>query len=184
MNRRLLYLVGPSGAGKDSLLQWLLQNPPPQTSLRLARRTVTRRPEAAGEQHESVDVARFESLRQARAFALHWQANGLHYGVRQAEFEPMAQGAWVMVSGSRAHLPQAQVQFPGLTAVYVTATVQTLHSRLLARGRESGAAVQARLQRAIELPAPPGSTVILNEGPLSTAGQRLLALMGLDQERR
>jgi ribose 1,5-bisphosphokinase len=184
MNRRLLYVVGPSGAGKDSLLQWLLENPPPQTRLRLARRTVTRRPDEAGEQHESVDFARFESLRQKRAFALHWQANGLHYGVRQAEFEPMAQGAWVMVSGSRAHLPQAQVQFPGLTSVYVTATAQTLQSRLLARGRESSEAVQARLQRATELPPPLGSTVVHNEGPLSNAGQRLLALMDLDEERR
>ena len=111
MSARLVYVMGPSGAGKDSLLGWLRQHLPPTSPLHWAQRTISRplqQSHARGtEQYESVCPATFAALRSEQAFALHWDANGLGYGVRHAQLAPLAQGRWVLVNGSRAHLPQA-----------------------------------------------------------------------------
>jgi ribose 1,5-bisphosphokinase PhnN len=62
MNRRLIYVVGPSGAGKDSVLSWLRQHTPLAAPVHWARRTIDRPkvnlPNA--EDHFSVDKATFE----------------------------------------------------------------------------------------------------------------------------
>ncbi|WP_332742245.1 phosphonate metabolism protein/1,5-bisphosphokinase (PRPP-forming) PhnN [Hydrogenophaga sp.] len=173
MNQRLVYVVGPSGAGKDSLLQWLVQHPPAHTRLHLARRTVTRPASAGGEDHEAVDAPAFAALLEANAFALHWSANGLQYGIRTQEFAALATGAWVLVSGSRAHLAQAQQRYPGLSAVHVHATAGVLRQRLRARQRESNAEVEARLHRALAFDAPADAFCLTNDADLESAGQRL-----------
>ncbi|MES2842343.1 MAG: phosphonate metabolism protein/1,5-bisphosphokinase (PRPP-forming) PhnN [Pseudomonadota bacterium] len=175
MNRRLVYVVGPSGAGKDSLLQWLVQHPPADTRLHLARRTVTRPATAGVDGDEAVNAATFASLLQANAFALHWSANGLQYGIRAQEFEALAAGAWVLVSGSRAHLTMAQQRYPGLSAVHVHATSGVLRERLRARQRESNAEVEARLHRALAFDAPADAFCLTNDADLESAGQRLKA---------
>lgn len=175
MNHRLVYVVGPSGAGKDSLLQWLMQHPPAGTRLHLARRTVTRAATAGGEGHEAVEASAFSELLDAGAFALNWSANGLHYGIRKQEFAALATGAWVLVSGSRAHLPMAQERYPGLTAVHVHASAGVLRQRLSMRGRESMAEVEARLHRALAFDPPAQAFCLANDEDLASAGLRLKA---------
>ena len=66
MNQRLMYVMGPSGAGKDSLLDWLKNKLPPKAPIHFAKRTIDRPLQALGEQHESVDSATFERLQEAQ----------------------------------------------------------------------------------------------------------------------
>lgn len=176
---RLIYIVGPSGAGKDSLLAWLRANLPPQAPVHLARRTVSRPAQAGGEAHESVDAGEFEDLRARSAFVFDWAANDLRYGIREAELAPLEHGAWVLVNGSRAHLPQAARKFPGLTVLHITASPDTLRQRLLSRGRESLEMVEARVARAARLacPAGIGTIEIRNDSTLDAAGAQLLAAL-------
>lgn len=169
MNARLVYFMGPSGAGKDSLMHWLSKHPPAGQRLHLARRTVTR----PAPDDEATDPATFERLRLAGALAMHWSANGWHYGVRRPHLQPLAEGAWVLVSGSRAHWPTAQSLYPGLTGVHVQASAEVLRQRLLARGRENEAEVEARIARAVALPAPLGVVSVCNDGVLAEAGESL-----------
>lgn len=122
---RLLYLMGPSGAGKDSLLAWLAARLAPQSGIHLARRTITRPLREGDEQHHSVDLPTFERLHAEEAFALAWQANGLHYGIRHAELAPLARGGRVIVNGSRAYLPEAMARFPRLAVLHVSAAPAT-----------------------------------------------------------
>ncbi len=96
MNRRLIYVMGPSGAGKDSVLDWLRANLPPEMQVHWAQRTITRPASAGGEAHEATDVQGFEQLHHQGAFALAWQANGLHYGIRHTELARLQQGHWVL----------------------------------------------------------------------------------------
>ena len=131
MSRRLVYVVGPSGAGKDSVLAWLRQHLPHSPAIHWARRTITRPARAGDEVHEAVDPPQFLALRERGAFALAWQANGLHYGVRASELAPIEHGGWVLVNGSRAHLDPTRSRFPGLTVVHITASPDTLRQRLL-----------------------------------------------------
>lgn len=183
MNARLVYVMGPSGAGKDSLLGWLRQNLPPSTPLHWAQRTISRplqQSNALGtEQYESVCPATFAALRTNRAFAMHWDANGLGYGVRHAQVAPLALGRWVLVNGSRAHLPQALATFEHLLPVHITASSAVLRERLLARGRETPDEVEARVRRAqaFEQPAGVAHIEIHNDSTLDAAGQQLLAAL-------
>lgn len=183
MNARLVYVMGPSGAGKDSLLAWLRQRLPATGPLHWAQRTISRPLQQPGtpgtEQHESVSPATFAALRDAQAFALHWHANGLGYGVRHAQLAPLLQGQWVLVNGSRAHLPQALAAFASLLPVHITASPQVLRERLLARGRETPAEVDARVQRAQAYQPPAGVARIEvhNDSTLESAGQQLLAAL-------
>lgn len=177
MTGRLIYVVGPSGAGKDSLLGWLREHLPPDAGIAFARRTITRPSAGPGdEQHEAMAVADFARLRDAGGFAIHWEANGLHYGVRDAELNAHRDGRTVVVNGSRAYLAEAMRRVPTLTVVHVTAGIETLRRRLLERGRESPAQVSARVQRAIEFRMPAGidAIEILNDDSLAVAGARLL----------
>ena len=173
MSRRLVYVVGPSGAGKDSVLALLRHHLPPSQTVHWARRTITRPARAGDEVHEAVDPPQFLALRERGAFALAWQANGLHYGVRNSELAPIEHGGWVLVNGSRAHLDPTRSRFPGLTVVHITASPDTLRQRLLGRGRESVAEVEARIQRTqtVQLPH---ALQVLNDGALDDAGHQLL----------
>jgi ribose 1,5-bisphosphokinase len=176
MTGRLVYCMGPSGAGKASLLDWLRQHLPASSPVHWARRTISRAATSGGETHESVDDSTFAQLRDAHAFALHWEANGLHYGVRHAELEPLRRGDWVLVNGSRAYLPQALQQFPELVAVHITASPGVLRQRLAARGRETAQQIEARVQRAVSFQPPPHTAAIevRNDNALDDAGRALL----------
>jgi ribose 1,5-bisphosphokinase len=169
MSHRLVYVIGPSGAGKDSVLLGLRQAWATAASAHWARRTITRPAQADGEQHDAVDTPTFERLRREQAFAMHWTANGLCYGVRHGEIEPLHAGRWVFVNGSRAWLPDLLRQWPLATVVHIGAANEVLAQRLAARGRESAEAVAARLARQVPLDLPPSSIRIDNNGSLGKA---------------
>lgn len=169
MSRRLVYVIGPSGAGKDSVLQGLRGQWPAQSAVHWAQRTITRPADAGGEQHEPADAAGFERLRQAGAFAMHWRANGLDYGVRHAELLPLADGRWVMVNGSRGWLSELLARWPEATVVHIGASPEVLARRLAARGRETAQAVAERLARQVPVQLPPGAIDIRNDGALADA---------------
>ena len=176
MTGQLVYCMGPSGAGKDSLFDWLRQHLPSPACVHWAQRTISRTAPAGGEAHESVDASTFRQLRDAQAFALHWEANGLHYGVRQAQLEPLHRNEWVLVNGSRAYLPQALQKFPKLVAVHITASPDVLRQRLTARGRESTEQIEARVRRATSFELPPhvAAVQVHNNSALDDAGRTLL----------
>lgn len=176
---RLVYCMGPSGAGKDSLLDWLRARLPQPCPVHWAQRTISRAVMPGGEAHESVSPATFAALCSEHAFALHWQANGLGYGVRHGQLAPLAQGHWVLLNGSRAYLPEALARFPDMVAVHITASPQVLRERLLSRGRETRDEVEARVQRALAYTPPPGaaSLEVHNDGALDDTGQRLLSAL-------
>lgn len=174
MNRRLIYVMGPSGAGKDSVLDWLRQQLPQGVPVHWARRSITRPACAGGEAHEPVDMAAFEALEAAGAFALAWRANGLCYGIRHSQLRSLQAGGWVLVNGSRGHYQNALARYPGATGLHITAPAQVLERRLLARGRESAEAVRARVARAMEYRPPAGVMEVCNDGSLEQAGSALL----------
>ena len=146
---RLFLVVGPSGAGKDTLLCGAIAADP---ALHWARRVITRPETAGAEPFEGVTESEF-STRLARGdFALHWDAHGLRYGVPHSE---LPQDRAVLLNGSRAAIAQALAAFPTLRVILITAPIPVLADRLLARGRETRAQIEARLSRATE-PMPEG----------------------------
>jgi ribose 1,5-bisphosphokinase len=169
MTGRLVYIIGPSGAGKDSVLAGLRSSWPATPSAHWSRRTITRETNDGTEAHEPVDVAQFERLRESGAFAMHWDANGLRYGIRHHEFSGIQAGGWVFANGSRAYLPHLVAHWPQALIVHIGASPAVLKRRLAARGREDPAAIAARLAREISIELPAGSIRIQNDDSLQEA---------------
>jgi ribose 1,5-bisphosphokinase len=169
--------MGPSGSGKDSLLEAARERLFVQ-GVEIARRVITRSAEAKGEAAHGVSAERFEAMREAGAFALDWQANGLRYGIPVQLDAWLAAGRSVLVNGSRAYLPIARQCYPDLVAVGLVVSPQVLRQRLLARGRESTEQIEQRLARNSRLQAyDPGVHVVDNSGPLDGAVEALVDLL-------
>jgi ribose 1,5-bisphosphokinase len=180
---RLIYIVGPSGAGKDALLDYarshLAENE--KARVRFARRWITRPAGSVGEDHQSVTHDEFERMVAAGQFAMAWRANGNGYGIGQEIRDWLADGATVVVSGSREYLPQALKDFPDLKVVSVTVSPQVLRGRLEKRGRESAEEIVRRLERAAKFALPEGikAVEIRNDLAVEEAGMAMLkAILG------
>jgi ribose 1,5-bisphosphokinase len=153
-SQRLVVVVGPSGAGKDSVLRaWRdrLALSDVTHDVHFAQRLITRPPDS-NEAHESVDEAMFGTLRMLHELATWWHAHGLLYGVRWHELATLARGGWVVMNGSRAHLPTLRRQAPRLHAVQISASPELRSQRLAARGREGTVEVERRLARDANTP--------------------------------
>ncbi|MDK9719714.1 MAG: phosphonate metabolism protein/1,5-bisphosphokinase (PRPP-forming) PhnN [Rhodospirillales bacterium] len=171
----LVLVVGPSGAGKDSVMQEAGRLLSGDARYVFASRCITRPTEAGGEAHIPLEPSEFEAREQAGGFLLSWRAHGLAYGLPAALADELAAGRVVVVNVSRGVIDQARRMFPGhVRVVVVTAPKDVLAERLAHRGRESQDEIRERLER-----APPffvdgtGVLELRNEGPLKEAGQAL-----------
>jgi len=124
MSHHLVYVIGPSGAARTVSSKACARPGRRPPAAHWSRRTITRPVQAGGEQHEAVDAHTFGQLCQDYAFAMQWQANGLYYGVRHIELQPLHMGRWVFVNGSRAWLPQLLQQWPQATVVHIGAALR------------------------------------------------------------
>ncbi|MBC9246897.1 phosphonate metabolism protein/1,5-bisphosphokinase (PRPP-forming) PhnN [Paracoccus sp. 11-3] len=165
-------IVGPSGAGKDTLIAGAMKRRP---DLRLIRRVITRPTEAGGEDFEGVTESEFQARLAAGHFALHWQAHGLRYGIPA---DLLSGPGDVVFNGSRAALAAALIAFPDLQVILVTAPQAVLAERLAQRGREDQRDIRARLTRAdYALPDSISATVVINDSTISVGVTRLLAAL-------
>lgn len=145
MMGRIIYLMGPSGAGKDTVLQGLSRLL--GSGGYLAPRLVTRDTAVAGPESVSVSPQEFQRLESAGKLAMAWRANGLSYGFMCDINNRLVQGCDVLINGSRAYLPEAQLRYADLVPVLLTVEPELLRQRLQARGRENDQQIQQRLER-------------------------------------
>ena len=133
----LILVVGPSGAGKDTLLNGVRAALGEHSTMRFVRRVITRAAPGPGElgeeAHESVSEQEFEVREQAGDFALHWRAHGLRYGIPSDISMDLAQGRVVIANVSRAVVAEAAARFP-VGVIEVTAPGEMLAARLVERG--------------------------------------------------
>jgi len=170
---RLYYVMGPSGAGKDSVLGWVREHGVP-LGVVCAHRYITRPALAGGENHVALSDQEFAAREQRGLFVLTWTAHGLRYGIGREIEHWMNRGADVLVNGSRGAFVDAVRRFPNLQPVVITASAATLAARLAARGRESQTDIDARVARGAAYAIPQGALVIQNDSSLANAGSLLL----------
>ncbi len=151
----LVLVVGPSGAGKDTLLDLARTELADDPCVRFVRREITRPANAGGEDHTAITPEEFATRRDQ--YALSWQAHGLGYGIPADIAGDLAAGHVVVANISRAMILAAAEKFP-VMVLEITAPPALLAARLAARGRETAADISARLAR--EVPLPDGVRVV------------------------
>lgn len=175
----LIAVVGPSGVGKDSVIDGIIAASP---QLKRVKRTITRAPELGGEDFTPATVDSFQNGLEQGDFCLNWGAHGLRYGIPKEVVEEVDGGAICIANLSRGVLDQASAIFPTVAILHITAAPETLAKRLAHRGRETPQDVAKRLTRVVA-PLPRHLNVhdISNDGPLTDTVAR--ALSALTQQK-
>lgn len=169
MAGRVFAVVGPSGAGKDTLMAEARRLRP---DLHVVRRVITRPPGNRREVFESVSRAEFLLRRAAGDFVLDWTAHGLHYGIPLSMDHAIAEGRDVLFNASRGIIGRAWEDYPGLSVIMVTASVPVLAERLAARDHGDRTELAERLARAAyEIPYGPPIRVVENDGSIEEASR-------------
>jgi len=174
----LVYVMGPSGAGKDSVLNRARALLAADTPVVFAHRYITRPAEAGGENHVALSPAEFALRRAHGLFAFHWQAHGNEYGIGREIHAWRKVGLTVVVSGSREHFQKVNGGDDETHPVLITAPAGTLAERLAGRGREDSAAAEARLGRSDAYEVNDLRLVtIVNDGTLDQAAGAFVSLL-------
>lgn len=170
----LMAVVGPSGAGKDTLMGLARAGVEGDARFRFVQRAITRPAEAGGEAHRAMDDAAFEAERMAGRYALDWRAHGLSYGIPRDIEDDLAARRVVVANLSRGVLAEAAARYR-LRVLVITAPPEVLAARLAARGRETADDIAARLAR--EMTLAPGLDVVtvMNDATPEQGAARVVA---------
>lgn len=171
---RVVGVVGPSGVGKDSLMEAMAML---NKEIKLVRRVITRPAGAGGERSIRASDVEFDDLIAQDKFQIWWTAHGLRYGVPRSAVEN-PEASVVLVNLSRGVLDLAREVFDDFTVLSLTAKSETLAARLAERGQETSAEIVARLERAGSLRPQGGDVIeIANDGPLRDTVQQALSAL-------
>jgi ribose 1,5-bisphosphokinase len=163
---------GPSGAGKDSLINFARSALAGDPRFVFPERVVTR-PSSAYEQHQTMDEASFAEAERSGAFAVSWRAHGLGYALPRSVLEAAHGGSVVICNVSRGVVPWCRLNFPGVLAVEITAPPEVLAARLAGRNRAEDGDLAKRLSRSAEICSVKPDRTIVNDGALEDAGREL-----------
>lgn len=174
----LFAVVGPSGAGKDSVIGHARRAFAGDGRVLFVRRVISRPADAGGEDHDGVTEAEFRRRDGEGAFCVTWRAHGLHYGLPASVLAHVEAGGIAVANGSRKALDRIADRFARVRVVEITAAPDVIARRLAARGRESGAEITARLNRSVPVCRGTAEAVTLdNGGPLDVAGEAFVDLV-------
>ena len=183
MSGILFLIVGPSGAGKDTLIDGARGMLSGDRRFAFPTRFITRGGDAGGESHMPVDREEFDNLREGGFFALTWDAHGLSYGVTGGIIQDLGHGRNVVVNASRSIISEAARRFPRVHVIKVKASGHVLMQRLRERNRESSDDMSSRLARAdLAVPEDVPVSTILNEGSVEEGVRAFVA--GLEAASR
>lgn len=171
MSGRWVFVCGPSGAGKDSVMGWAARHLSARPDIVFARRVVTRAAEP-GSDHDAVTPQHFASLIGSGGLAWSWEAHGFHYGIGAHYGTEVAAGKLVVVNGSRAHAGALEAA-QHVRVVHIVADARQLATRLEQRGRDAPHEVSRRLARNALFSGWRADHTILNHGELAQAGRQL-----------
>lgn len=184
---KLFYVIGASGSGKDSLIQYVRQTMQQDTRVVFAHRYITRRADAGGENHVALTEQEFYTRQAMGCFAMHWYSHNTWYGIGIEINQWLAKGISVVVNGSRAYLERATEKYSELCPVLISAQTDIIRRRLELRGRENMQQINQRLEQAIKLDKRvlhPDLIRIENNTSLDEAGRRLIDTIQTVKQQR
>lgn len=178
MSGSLVYVMGPSGAGKTRLIDFARKKIDGHLPIVFAHRYITRPLGHDSENFIALSAAEFALRKTHGLFAFDWAAYGLHYGIGIEIRLWLKAGLTVVIDGSRAHFIRGELGVDRVIPVMITVGRDELRRRLTARQRDDVAAVERRLERAGQfVPADLALVTLDNSGPIERAGETFIALL-------
>jgi ribose 1,5-bisphosphokinase len=171
----LILVVGPSGAGKDTLIALARDMIGPHDRVSFPRRIVTRNPSPA-EDHDTMSAEDFDDAVERGAFAFWWSAHGLKYALGSGVSADIDRGVTVVCNVSRTVVPHLRRTFSTCRVVFVDAPIDMRAHRLRKRGRDTDGDGAKRLSRTIDHDLA-ADLVIFNDGDPRDGGRVLASII-------
>jgi ribose 1,5-bisphosphokinase len=177
----LFYVIGASGAGKDTLMNYARTTINGSMPVVFAHRYITRPPFTGNENHVYLSTEEFHAWINSNLFAMYWDSHEQFYGIGAEINSWMERGFNVVVNGSRQYLPVAQQLYPDMKVILIEASPEIISERLTGRGRESAAEIEKRIARTAEINSDWSNCIkIINDAAIEDAGNELVnVLVGL-----
>ena len=152
MAGKLFIISAPSGTGKTTLVNHLIERLEGQFSIARVLTYTTKAPrpqEQHGKDYYFVSQAEFEA-KIAQDFFMEWSnAYGHYYGSPRSIMAQIQQGASFILIADRAGARQIRQQMPECVLIWLyTASIQVLQERLMARATDGKHEVTRRLELA------------------------------------
>lgn len=175
-------IVGPSGAGKDTVLRGAMAALAGDARFVFARRIITREADAH-EDHDTLTPETFRQMEEGGKFLLTWHANGLSYALPTHLGVALEAGQHVIANISRSMIGTIRARFHPCIIIEITASPDILAARLASRGREDGAMQAARVARghAPNLAINPDVAIENNAAPEAAISALLAILKDVSQ---
>jgi ribose 1,5-bisphosphokinase len=173
---RLVLVVGPSGAGKDTLLGFAKAACKDDPDIVFPRRIVTREA-SVFEDNEQISYEAFQEARASDAYAMHWEAHGHAYALSRSIDDDIRAGRTVIANVSRTVISAMRCTYADVVVVSITAPSDVLTQRLSARGRGSDGNIERRLGRTVDDAAAAPDAVIVNVGNPEDHARELLGII-------
>jgi guanylate kinase len=173
-------ITGPSGVGKGTLIRGLLERVP---GLELSVSATTRPPrpgEGDGVDYHFLSDEEFDRRVANGDFVEHAGYSGHQYGTLRSELERrMAEGAGVVLEIEVQGARQIRAAMPEAVQVFIAPpSVEALRARLVGRGTDAPADVEARLATALaELEAETEFEYVVVNDRLEQATEELAAIV-------
>ena len=177
---RFILVVGPSGAGKDTLIGLAGAACAGEGNVVFPRRVVTREA-SAFEDNEQIGLEAFRQASTRGDFAVHWEAHGHCYALPRAIDDDIRAGRTVVANVSRTVVDAIRRAYADVTVVSITAPSDILAERLAARSRSSDGQIEYRLSRAVADVATGPDVTIANVGSVEDHARELVQVIKGDR---
>jgi ribose 1,5-bisphosphokinase len=173
---RFILVVGPSGAGKDTLIGLARAACADDGNVVFPRRVVTREA-SAFEDNEQIGLDAFRQASTRGDFAVHWEAHDHCYALPRAIDDDIRAGRTVVANVSRTVVDAIRRGYADVTVVSITAPPDVLAKRLAARSRSSDGQIEHRLSRAADDVATTPDVTIANVGRVEDHARELVQVI-------
>ncbi|PAY07804.1 phosphonate metabolism protein/1,5-bisphosphokinase (PRPP-forming) PhnN [Bradyrhizobium sp. UFLA03-84] len=173
---RLILVVGPSGAGKDTLLGLAKAACADDRDVVFPRRLITRQA-SASEDNEEIGAEAFQQAAAAGDYAMHWEAHGHRYALSRAINDDIRAGRTVIANVSRMVIAAARRNYASAVVVLVTAPPDVLAARLSMRARSSDGLLAQRLARTVDESTSTPDFTIVNSGTAEYHARQLVRII-------
>jgi guanylate kinase len=154
MQGKLFVIAGPSGVGKTTLVNAVLQELVPAYAFERVITYTSKKPrlgEIEGQDYHFITDQEFE-IKIAQGFFLEWSnVYGAYYGLPRSILSGLTQGTSYIVVLDRAGARAAALVVPEAILIWITvSSLQVLKERLIKRGRDTQEQIERRMALAAQ----------------------------------